>query len=92
MAPPRAAQEYLVKGSQAALTGWLTTRGGGLGSPADPARAGALQAEAQSLGRALSDTDAEIAASAIQDGLTLLTRDEQLYRFMQAAGYAVERW
>lgn len=53
VAPPRAAQEYLVKGSQAALTGWLSARGGGLGSPADPARARALQAEAQSLGRTL---------------------------------------
>lgn len=92
VAPPRAAQEYLVRGSQAALTAWLTARGGRIGSPAAPARAVALQAEAQSMGRALGDRDAEIAASAIQDGLPLLTRDEQLFRFMDAAGYAVERW
>lgn len=42
------------------------------------------------MGRALSDGDAAIAASAIADDLTLLTRDRRLYRFMEAAGYPVE--
>jgi len=49
-----------------------------------------LENQAQSMGRAISHTDAEVAASAIQDGLALITRDQRLFRFLQAAGYPVE--
>lgn len=90
VASPRAAQQFLVRGSQIALDGWLAARGGGIGSPADPGRVLALENQAQSMGRAISHTDAEVAASAIQDGLPLITRDQQLFRFLQAASYPAE--
>lgn len=61
-----------------------------MGSAPGPALVIDLQNQARGLGRAMSRTDAEVAASAIQDGLTLITRDQQLFRFLQQAGYPAE--
>lgn len=92
IASPRAAQQFLVRGSQVALDGWLAARGGGIGSTPDPGRVLALENQAQSMGQAINHTDAEVAASATQDGLSLMTQDQQLFRFLQAAGYPAELW
>jgi hypothetical protein len=73
-----------------ASTEWLSDRFGGIGIDPNPDCVQSLKDQAKALGRSLSDTDAEIAASAIEEGLTLITRDQQLYRFMQEAGSAVE--
>jgi predicted nucleic acid-binding protein len=49
-----------------------------------------LKEKAVESGDDLSDEDAHIAASAIEEGTTLLTRDTDLYDFMTNAGYSVE--
>jgi RHS repeat-associated protein len=90
IASPRAWQQFVAGGSQQALEQWLNERGGGLGSDPDPDCVQELKDKAKALGRSLSDTDAEVAASAIKDGLAVMTRDQQLIRFLQQAGYAVE--
>jgi len=46
IASPRAAQQYLARGSRVALDSWLGARGGGVGSVPDPPRVLALENQA----------------------------------------------
>jgi len=86
----RAAREYLMKGDINALRDFLQQRGGRMGSAGTAEQISLLQEQARVLGRVISFTDAEVAASAIREGIPLIARDKQLIRFLQAAGYTVE--
>lgn len=87
---PTAAGEYLVKGDQGALDEFLSSRGGGIGLGGTQEGAEALQAQASGLGRALGYNDALIAHSAMQEGIPLITGDQQLLRFLGEIGYPAE--
>jgi predicted nucleic acid-binding protein len=89
---PTAVDEYLVGGSQARLDQFLAQRGGSIGPAGTPEGAAALQAQAAALGRSLTLNDALIAHSAVQQGIPLITRDRQLFRFLVQVGYPVERF
>ena len=58
----------------------------------DPVCVSELESRAQSAGRAISRADAEVAASAMKDGVGLITNDGELFRLLQSIGYAVEGW
>jgi hypothetical protein len=73
-----------VQSNRDALLEFLAERGGRIGAAADFIQVAQLQAQAASLGRALAAPDASIASSALQEGLTLLTKDIQFYRFLRA--------
>jgi RHS repeat-associated protein len=81
-----------VQSNRDALVQFLADRGGRIGAVADLNQMAQLQAQAASLGRALAAPDASVASSALQEGLTLLTKDVRFYRFLQAAGYASEQF
>jgi predicted nucleic acid-binding protein len=49
-------------------------------------------AQATSVGQSLKRPDAIVAATAIQNGRTVITRDKRFFNFMQAAGYAVQKF
>ena len=84
----QAAKELLVRGDKQQLRSFMTdvgatisTRGG------SAAQTQALRAQAASMGRSLKVADSRVAADAINNNATLLTRDRKLQRFMNAAGY-----
>jgi hypothetical protein len=79
---PTAADEFLSKGSQAALDQFLAERGGAIGLPGTEEGAAALQAQAGGLGRSLRLNDALIAHSAMQEGIPLITGDYRFFRFL----------
>jgi predicted nucleic acid-binding protein len=87
---PTAASEYLARDSQEALNQFLSERGGSIGLAGTQEGAAALQAQAAGLGRALGLNDALIAHSAMQEGIPLITGDQQLLRFLNAIGYPAE--
>ncbi len=87
---PTAASEYLIKGSPDALNEFLTARGGSIGAAGTEEGAAALQEQAAGLGRSLGFNDALIANSAMQDGIPLITGDQQLLGFLRAIGYPGE--
>ena len=86
----RAAREYLRKGDIINLRGFLTARGGRMASAATAVEIANLQVRARSLGRVLHYADAEVAASAVREGIPLMTRDARLHSFLRAAGLQVE--
>jgi RHS repeat-associated protein len=87
-----AAKEFLKKGDVNILRKFLAERGGHIGKAATKAEIDALQAQAKVLGRALRAKDAAVAGSAINEGATLLTRDDKLFRFLKAVGVAVSKY
>jgi hypothetical protein len=85
-----AAKEFLRKGDVQVLREFLAARGGGIGAAATAEQIAELQAQAQVLGRVLKAKDAAVVGSAAREGVPLVTRDERLLKFMQAAGLPVE--
>ena len=84
----QAAKEFLVKGDKQQLKNFMgeigatISRNGGSTNQVQ-----ALQAQAKSLGRNLKTPDAKVAADAINNNATLITRDKKLGKFMNAAGH-----
>ena len=88
--PIQAVKEFLVKGDVDALRGFLEARGGRVAAGASDQAAGALQAQAKGLGRSLKPKDARVAASAQKEGVSLITRDTKLRKFLNAVGIGGE--
>lgn len=84
----QAAKEFLTKGDKQKLKDYMNeigatiSRNGGGNS-----QVSGLQNQAKSLGRNLKSPDAKVAADAINNKATLITRDKKLHNFMNAAGY-----
>jgi RHS repeat-associated protein len=89
---PTAAAESTVKAGPQALAGFLEQTNGRLGPLALPPIVAALQALAIAKGRRCSETDCQIAASALQELLPIMTDDDGFYKFLQSIPYPVERW
>jgi predicted nucleic acid-binding protein len=87
-----AAKQYLKGGDPNALRAFLESRSGSIGKAATAQQIQSLQEQAGLLGRVISASDAAVAGSAVSEGVTLLTNDKQLFRYLQAAGYQVEFW
>jgi len=85
-----AAGEYLRKGDPTKLADFLASRGGRVVADAHPAAAAALMRQAAGMGRSLKRGDATIAATAIREGLPIITRDRRFSRFLSAIGRPVE--
>jgi hypothetical protein len=87
-----AAKEFLVKGDVSVLREFLASRGGYVGEAATAQQISQLQAQAQVLGRVLRPKDAAVVGSALNEGATIITRDEKLLRFLNAAGIPVQKF
>jgi RHS repeat-associated protein len=85
-----AAKEFLRKGDINVLREFLASRGGSVGQAATELQIAELQAQAQVLGRVLRAKDAAVVGSAINEGATVITRDQQLLKFLNAAGIPVQ--
>ncbi len=82
----QAAKEFLRKGDANALRQFLKARGGRLGAAGTEASAQSLQSQAQTLGRSLKIKDARVAASALREGIPVITRDTSFRNFLNAIG------
>lgn len=80
----------MAKGDADALRQFLTVRRGRVGLSGTQAEAANLQQQAQALGRALKAKDAKVAASAVREGVPVITRDGKFRRFLNAAGIGGE--
>ena len=69
---------------------FLSERGGGLAAAGSEADALALQRQAAAMGRSLGLNDARIAASAVTEGVPILTNDVRFARFLNAIGIGGE--
>jgi len=87
-----AAKEFLRKGDPAALRSWLSQRGGQIVASALEQDVAALQAQAQSMGRSLKPKDARVAASALREGVPVITRDKRFRNFLNAIGIGGEEF
>jgi predicted nucleic acid-binding protein len=87
-----AAKEFLQKGNVEVLRQFLTERGGGIGPAALQSEIEELQVQAALLGRVLKAADAAVAASAIKQGIPLLTRDSKLVNFLLEVGELAEKF
>ena len=93
---PQAQVEYLTRGDAARLGEFMASRGGRIGSQVTDEVAAGLRAQANSLrdafgnARALGVKDSFVVGSAMQDGLSLITKDRQIIGFLRAIGYPVE--
>ena len=87
-----AAKEFLEKGDVGALRQFLKERSGRLGKAATAEQIDALKQQAEVLGRVLNSKDAAVTGSAVNEGATIITRDEQLIRFLNEAGIPAERF
>jgi len=87
----QAAKEFLVRGDKQQLKNFMgevgatVSRNGG-----STAQVQALQSQATSMGRRLRGPDAKVAADAINNNASLITRDRSLRNFMNAAGHSAE--
>ena len=87
---PQAFSEATVRNSAEDVMKFLTDRGGRIGPQATREGIAALRGQAASLGRTLSEGDAAVLHSALQDGLGIITNDVRFARFLQAIGHPVE--
>lgn len=93
---PQAQVEYLTKGEAARLGEFMAAREGRIGAQVTDQAAAALRAQANSLrdvfgnARGLGTKDSFVVGSAMQDGLSLITKDRQVIGFLRAIGYPVE--
>lgn len=90
--PFTAVKEFLKKGDKGALREFMSARGSRISFAARESVAADLRAEAGELGRSLRPKDSRVAASAIAEGLPVLTRDKKFFNFLSATGRAVERY
>jgi RHS repeat-associated protein len=89
--PITTAKEFLRGGGSAeALRAFLSGSGGRLGLAGQEGLAGALQQQARGMGRVLHINDARIAASAMREGLPVVTNDRRFANFLRAINYPVE--
>jgi predicted nucleic acid-binding protein len=88
--PPTVVEEYLKRGSMDVLNTFNQTNNGRIGSIPALEDIQALQQRASNLGRSLKAPDASVAASAIKDGLSLLTADKRLVNTLRDIGVSVE--
>jgi RHS repeat-associated protein len=89
---PQAAKEYLRRGDVDVLRQFLTDRGGNVGMRATNDVLANMQAQAKIIGQVMDAPDQLVAGSAMREGITLLTNDKQVYEWLLAVGYSVERW
>ena len=93
---PQAAAEFLNKGDEAVFSDFMASTGGRIGSGVSDDFAAGLRAQANSLtdqygnARALGYEDSYVVGSAMQDGVPLITNDQQVIRFLSAINYPVE--
>ena len=83
--PPQAASEYLAQGGDRSimrLALFMHLHGAVEGTMHSDEHALYLQGRANEMGRALSLEDARVVSSTIRDNVQLLTRDDQLFGFM----------
>jgi len=85
-----AAKEFLRKGDVNALREFLASRGGSVGQAATAEQISQLQAQAQALGRVLRPKDASVVGSAINESATIITRHQQLFKFLNATGLPIQ--
>ena len=88
--PPTVANEFLTRGSSSVLNNFIQNNNGRIGSTPLLSQVLALQQQAESLGRSLRTPDASVAASALKDGVSLLTADVRLVNTLRAIGVSVE--
>jgi hypothetical protein len=81
--PITAAKEFLKRGDVSSLRSFLTARGGRIGAAGSASAIATLQQMATAAGRVLKSKDAAVVASALKDGLPVITRDSKLLRFLQ---------
>jgi hypothetical protein len=95
---PQAVREFARRDDPARLQEWLARRGGRTGAQPEPADVGSLMAEGVAYnltpgrvrGPIVNDGDAQVLASALQDGLPVLTDDAGFARFMNRGDYPHE--
>lgn len=77
-------------GSVEALRAFLVGNGGRVAAAGSETAVSALQVQAQGLGRVLTTADGRVSASAMTEGVPLITNDGRLTRFLRAIGFPVE--
>ncbi len=68
------------------LREFLGARGGRIAAAGSEQSAAALRSQAQALGRGLKLKDSRVAASALREGVSVVTRDSKFQRFLNAVG------
>jgi predicted nucleic acid-binding protein len=81
-----AAKEFLKKGDVGLLRQFLSARGGRVAAAGTEQTAAALRNQAQALGRGLKVKDSRVAASAVREGVPIITNDSKFQRFLNAVG------
>jgi len=81
-----AAKEFLKKGEVGLLREFLAERGGRIAAAGTEKVAAALRAQAEALGRVLKLKDSRVAASALREGVPVITADSKFQRFLNAVG------
>jgi RHS repeat-associated protein len=86
-----AAKEFLAKGDKQALKEFMGEIGAKISKQgASTEQVNTLKATAERLGRALGANDAKIAGDAMNNGATIITRDQKFIKFLQATGIPVQ--
>ena len=81
-----AAKEFLKKGDVNALRTFLTKRGGRIAAAGSEQSAAALRSQAATLRRSLKLKDSRVAASALREGVSVITRDKKFRNFLNETG------
>ncbi|CAM1343253.1 RHS repeat-associated core domain-containing protein (fragment) [Tenacibaculum amylolyticum] len=83
----QAAKEFMVKGDKGQLKKFMKETGATMSKKGGTdAQVNALQKQAGDMGRSLKKPDAKVAADAINNNATLITKDKKLKKFMDASG------